>query len=159
MLTTLKRWWYQEDVCSKEPDLELAMTKLMVGMMAMDGTLHPSQHEEITTLLHSRFGMPTQESDMLIQQTLDEGDRELSFNQTVKYIKSNYTIEERADMLAQIWIVAIVDGHVDFLEEQYINRLAALLAVPTARLSELKATQEQLFIESNQKELLKTQGV
>ena len=150
MLTTLKRWWYQEDVCSKEPALELAITKLMVGMMAMDGTLHDSQHEEIRNLLNSRFGLSAQESDEMIKQALDKDGCELTFNKIVKYIESNHTVEERTQLLAQIWSVAIADGNIDFLEEQYMNRLAGLVGVSTARLNALKAEQEESFVKLNQ---------
>jgi uncharacterized tellurite resistance protein B-like protein len=56
MLMMLKKWWHQEDICTKEPALELAITKFIV--MAMDGTLHESKYGKIEHLLEVRFVVP-----------------------------------------------------------------------------------------------------
>jgi len=145
MLTTLKKWWYQEEPCTEKPALELAMTKLMVGMMTMDGDLHESQHGEIVRYLNARFELSEEESKELIEQTLSKDACAGSFAKIIAFIEENYGVEERIAMLAQVWNVAIVDGEIDFIEEQYINRLSGLMGISTESLSELKLQQEKKF--------------
>jgi|GEM_PF-3515631 len=145
MLTMLKKWWYQEEPCTEKPALELAMTKLMVGMMTMDGVLHESQNGEIVRYLHGRFELSEEESKELIEQTLSEDTRAGNFSKIITFIEKNYSVEERIAMLAQLWNVAIVDGEIDFVEEQYINRLSALMGVSTENLNELKLEQEKNY--------------
>jgi len=145
MLNALKNWWHQEELCLEEPELELAVAKLMVGMMAIDGEPDADEHKEIKHSLMSRFEMSDAEAEDVIVQALDEGRSDLRFDKVVKQISEKYSIEERASILTQIWRVAFADGEIDFNEEQYINRLSGLIAVPATVLSNLKAEQEEKF--------------
>jgi len=41
MLNTLKQWWHEDQQTGpRQPKLSLYITKLMVGMMSMDGKLN-----------------------------------------------------------------------------------------------------------------------
>jgi len=143
MLTTLTNWWHQEDVCTKTPDLELAVTKLMVGMMSMDGRIDEDEHAEITHLLHVRFGFSKEESEKLVHQAMDASRADLTFAKVVKHIESNYSMQERETILSHVWSVALADGEVDFVEERYIDRLSALLGVSSETLKLIKHEQEK----------------
>jgi len=143
MLTTLKNWWHQEEVCTQTPELELAVTKLMVGMMAMDGKIDSNEQMEIAHLLHSRFGFSEEECNALVIQAMDESRSDLTYTKVVKHIVDTYSMEEREAILAQVWRVALADDKVDFVEERYMNRLSVLLGVSSQSLKTLKQDQEK----------------
>jgi uncharacterized tellurite resistance protein B-like protein len=150
MLTTLKNWWHQEEVCTQQPDLELAVTKLLVGMMSMDGEINSAEQKEVEHLLNVRFGFSEEESHDLVIQARDASRTDLAFSKVVKQIESNYSLQERADILSHVWRIALADGEVDFLEERYINRLSGLIGVSSEALQNLKSEQEKHLPQLNE---------
>ncbi len=150
MLSSIKKWWHQEKACDQEPELELAITKLMVGMMAMDGETAADEYLEISRHLKNRFALCDDDIDNLIVEAKNTERTDLKFNKIVKQIEAKFSLEARAKILEQIWSVALADGDIDFLEEQYINRLSGLIGVPIDVLSKLKAKQEKLLPNLNQ---------
>ncbi|OIO67488.1 MAG: hypothetical protein AUJ57_11295 [Zetaproteobacteria bacterium CG1_02_53_45] len=145
MLKTIQGWWRREEGAQQKPELTLAITKLMVGMMTMDGKIDAQERATIVSSLGEQFGLSAQESDALIVQATDKERTDLRFSAVVEQIVEHFNVEERAAILAKLWRVAMADGNIDFLEEQYINRLSGLLGVPASALAEMKAKQEQLF--------------
>jgi len=140
MLNTLKHWWHEEEKSShRQPELSLCITKLMVGMMGMDGKLDDCEQNEIVKLLGEHFGQSRQESFALIEQAKSLN---LQFDEIIYQITSEYDLDERAEMLGQIWQIALSDGEVDFLEEQYINRLSSLINVSADALAAAKQRHE-----------------
>jgi len=142
MLKTIIDWWHDEEVCTKEPELTLAITKLMVGMMNMDGRTE-EEYNEIVHMLGENFELSDEAAKDMIDQAMDDGRTDLAFSKVVAQIEKNYTIEKRASILSLLWRIAIADNDIDFIEEQYVNRLASLLDVPTKVLNEVKAEQER----------------
>ncbi|MFQ5518920.1 MAG: TerB family tellurite resistance protein [Mariprofundus sp.] len=145
MLKTIQGWWRREEGTKQLPELTLAITKLMVGMMAMDGNIDAEERNAIVKLLGEHFSLSDDKSAELIDQATDEKRTDLSFNKIVEQIKAHYNVDERATILAKLWRVAMADGDINFLEEQYINRLSGLIGVPSELLSELKEKQETLY--------------
>ncbi len=150
MLKTIKGWWNREEGAHQKPELTLAVTKLMVGMMSMDGKIDAEERGEIVTLLGEQFSLSTAESTELIEQAANIERTDLGFDVVVKQVVEHFNVDERTAILAKLWRVAMADGDIDFLEEQYINRLSGLLSVPVSALSEMKAKQEQLYPDLNQ---------
>ena len=135
MLKTLKNWWTEEaHKQNNAPELSFAITKLMVGMMGMDGRIDASERVEINFLLREHYGLTAVESDELIEQCISDDAAEVRFDKVVKHINTNYDIPQRTEILRQIWQVALADGEIDFLEDQYINRLSGLIGVPVESL-------------------------
>ena len=149
MLKTIRDWWHEEEVCTKEPELTLAITKLMVGMMHMDGRTE-EEYNEIVNSLQKDFSLSEEEAKSHVDQAMDEGRADLAFPKIVAQVEKNYTVEERAGILRQLWRIAMADNDIDFLEEQYINRLASLIDVPTDMLNEMKKQEEEQFPNINQ---------
>ena len=159
MLKTLKGWWRREEGSQQLPELTLAITKLMVGMMSMDGKLDEEEHAEIVKQLAEQFNLSAEESDALIEQAQDSERADLRIDLVVKQIVDHYNVAERAAILAKLWRVAMADGDIAFLEEQYINRISALIGVQACDLAELKEKEEKLFPDLNQSERYKNSPV
>jgi len=150
MLKTIQGWWRREEGAQQKPELTLAITKLMVGMMTMDGKIDAEEQGQIITLLSEQFSLSAEESADLIEQASDQERTDLRFDVVVKQVVENYDLDERASILAKLWRVAMADGDIDFLEEQYINRLSGLLGLPATALAEMKAKEEKLFPDLDQ---------
>lgn len=152
MLKTIQGWWRREEGSQQKPELTLAITKLMVGMMSMDGNIDDEEHAEIIKQLGVQFDLSIEESANLIEQAKDTGRSDLRIDKVVEQIINHYNVNERSAMLAKLWRVAIADGDIAFLEEQYINRISGLIGVPSNALSELKEREERLYPTLNQSE-------
>lgn len=144
MIKTLKNWWNQEEAGSEEPELKLAVTKLMVGMMAMDGNVDGVEYSEVVRLLTENYNLSSEASKQLVEDAMDNERDDLQFSKVVAQIESSFSVEERAQILKKVWSIALADGDVNFMEE-HINRLSGLIGVPPAMLSELKDEQERRY--------------
>lgn len=142
MLKTIQGWWRREEGAQQKPELTLAITRIMVGMMMVDGALDDEERKQICNMLADQFGLSGDESDALIQEASDST---IAFNKVVAQVVDNYNLEERTALLAKLWRVAMADGNISFLEEQYINRISGLIGVPPNALKELKEKEEELF--------------
>ena len=145
MLKTIQGWWRREEGSEQKPELSLAITKLMVGMMSMDGRIDDGEHAEIVNMLGDQFELTAEESFNLIEQAKDTSRSDLRIDKVVGQIIEHYNVDERAAMLAKLWRVAMADGNIAFLEEQYINRISGLIGVPPDALAELKERQEKKY--------------
>ena len=142
MIKTLQRWWQtEEELHPGKPELTIAVTKLMIGMMAMDGVMREEQKTEIIRLLGERFNLPAEESESLMQQASGTEHR---FETLVEQLNESFSMDERIAILKDLWQVAIADGEVDFREDRYINRLSSLLGVPANCLSSTKESGKTL---------------
>jgi uncharacterized tellurite resistance protein B-like protein len=142
MLKTLQRWWQEEEELHPgKPELTIAVTKLMIGMMAMDGVMRDEQKAEIIRLLGERFNIPPAESEVMMQKASESEHR---FETLVEQLNESFTMEERVAILKDLWQVAIADGEVNFREDRYINRLSGLLGAPADCLSNTKASGSKL---------------
>jgi len=148
MLNTLKQWWHEDQQSGPEqPKLSLYITKLMVGMMSMDGKLDQRERDEIVKLLGEHYGQSRLESMALIEKATDS---DLKISDIVRRITSEFDIQQRTEILSQIWQIALADGEVDFLEEQYINRLSSLIKVPVEALTQAKQRPESAMLDLQQ---------
>jgi len=150
MLKTIQGWWRREEGTQQKPELTLAITKLMVGMMSMDGKIDDTEHAQIVKMLGEQFELTSEESANLIEQAKDTSRSDLRIDKVVEQIVKYYEVDERAAILAKLWRVAMADGNIAFLEEQYINRISGLIGVPSDALAELKEKQENKYPELDQ---------
>lgn len=139
MLNKLKQWWNDgEEAVQGAPDLSLTVTKLLTGMMIIDGKVDDNEYSEIVDILQARFGMSAEECETLVEQAIADDAPVQHFEQMVEQLTVAYNIEQRTEILRALWRVANADGEVDFVEDQYINRLSSLIGVSTEALMDAK---------------------
>jgi len=114
---------------SQEHGIELAVAALMVEVMMMDGRLDDAEQSVISTQLQRRFKLPAEEIEALISQATDVTEKAHDLFQFTSRIIKGYPINERTDIVRELWRVAMADGHVDVYEEQLIRRIAELIGV------------------------------
>jgi len=112
-----------------EHDIELAVAALMVEVMMMDGRLDAAEQDVISKQLQQRFSLSAEEIDSLIKRATSAADKAHDLYQFTSRIIKGYPINERTDIVRELWRVAMADGHVDAYEEQLIRRIAELIGV------------------------------
>lgn len=112
-----------------EQDIALSVAALMVEVMMMDGRLDKAEHGVIASLLEQRFGLSDAEIEGLIRRATREADKAHDLYQFTSQIIKAYPINERSDIIRELWHVALADGHADAYEEQLIRRIAELIGV------------------------------
>ena len=149
MFKTIQGWWLREEGCRQKPELTVAVTRLMVGMMSIDGKIDDAERQKITTLVGEQFNLSEADCSDVVGQAMDDKRSDLQMDLVVQKIVDSFSLNDRSAILAKLWRVALADGNIAFLEEQYINRIAGLIGVSTSDLAELKAREEQLFPDIN----------
>jgi uncharacterized tellurite resistance protein B-like protein len=132
MIKRLKRLFKVKsgaDSPEDEQDIALAVAALMVEVMLMDGRLDPAEHNAISNMLQQRFDLAEHEIEELIVRATKAADKAHDLFQFTSRIIKAYPINQRSDIIRELWHVAMADGHVDAYEEQLIRRIAELIGV------------------------------
>lgn len=112
-----------------EQDIALAVATLMAEVMLMDGRLDPAEHDVIANMLQQRFDLAEGEIEDLIARATKAADKAHDLYQFTSRIIKAYPINQRSEIIRELWRVAMADGHVDAYEEQLIRRIAELIGV------------------------------
>ena len=132
MINQLKRMWAKaakSPAPTKRHDVSLAVAALMVEIMRLDDRLEDAEHSQIVLSLEQRFGLSESEIHTLVERAKREADEALDMHQFTSVVVKGFSTEERIDILTELWLVAMADGHVDPYEEQLIRRIADLLGL------------------------------
>jgi len=132
VLNKLKAMWSsdsKDEPTSKEHDISLAVTAVMIEIMHIDGKLEEAEHNEIITAVEKRFKLSTEEVHELVEKAKQEQAEATDMHRFTSKIIKHYSTEERIEFLKELWQIAMADGHVDPYEEQLIRRTAELIGV------------------------------
>jgi len=149
MLSAMHDLLTQAKISEKTSEFKLNTAKIMIGMMMIDDHIDECEYDLIIAFFTTHMHINKEQTLSLIQQAENSAPENLA--QVAKQIKAMSSTEECAYILSIAWRLALVDGNVDFAEEQYLNQLAHFLEVPDDVLSKLKAQQEKDFPNLNER--------
>jgi len=142
MIKTLREWFdLESDLITEQPDKMLIISKLMYGMIAMDGGIDEHEKKEVASLMNSRFGLSQEESEKMIQQL---GEEQHNFESTIREANELFSSEEKLALVKDIWRIAAADGEIDFREDRYLNRVSVLFDLSVNELNEIKESGKDL---------------
>ncbi len=124
--------------------LQLTSATLMTEVMAADFDEDETERETIRRLLHQQFDLSTTELDTLMTEARHNAKQATSLYPLVKTLIEKLSIEQRADVIEQMWRVAYADGRIDKYEEACVRKVSDLLFVPDSLFvrSKLRASGE-----------------
>ena len=132
MIRALKQMWAQAAAspsATKQHDVALAVAALMTEVMRMDGEADAAERAHIVGRLEQRFGLDTTAVHRLIEDAGRETEEALDLHQFTSVVVKSFTTEERIQILADLWQVAMAGGYVDPYEEQLLRRIAELMGL------------------------------
>ncbi|MBL4775063.1 MAG: TerB family tellurite resistance protein [Mariprofundus sp.] len=143
MIAKLKQMWAkaaESPADDRQHSVSLAVAALMVEIMRMDGKLEQAERNEIIQRLQQRFDLSPSDIDALIEQASEKVEQALDMHQFTSVVVKGFSTAERIDILAELWAVALADGHVDAYEEQLIRRMADLMGLHHSQFIQAKIT-------------------
>lgn len=112
--------------------LQLATAALLLEMMRMDSSVTAAETAAVTKVLRSRFGLRTEEVEMLMVLAADEARQATDYFQFTSLINKSFSAEQKVQVVEYLWQVAYADGHLDAHEQHFMRKIADLLYVSHA---------------------------
>jgi uncharacterized tellurite resistance protein B-like protein len=118
-----------------EPDGEpvhqkqLATAALMVEIMVIDRTLDKQEQQIIQQILETRFSLSQEEIETLLSLAHSEVRDATSLFQFTRLINDHFDVQEKRQLVENLWRVAFADNRLDKHEEALIRRISDLLYV------------------------------
>ena len=112
-----------------QDELQLAAAALMVEAARLDGTFDETERVYIGSVLHQRFGLDSDQTELLIEAAAGTVDSIPEIYGFTKTIRDHFSHDERIVMLQMLWEVAYADGELHDYEASLLRQVAGLLYV------------------------------
>ena len=109
--------------------LQLASAALLIETARADFTQGEEEQEAMEQLLCSSLKLGEQEVKKLIQQAAEKVDESISLYEFTRLINDHFTMEQKLQLVQNMWVVAWADNKVDKYEEHLIRQVAELTYV------------------------------
>jgi len=110
--------------------LPLATATLLVEIARADHQIDQRERDTIETLLHEQFALSSKLCRELIAHAEQESEHSVSLYPYTRLINDHFDIDEKQQIIEQLWRVAYADGHKDDHEEHLIRKIASLIYLP-----------------------------
>ena len=112
--------------------LELATAVLMIEISLADHHIDDRERDEIKRLIMAKFALEENAIQELIDAAEKEVDHSVSLYEFTRLLTDRLKMEERVEVIRNLWSVAYADNVLDKYEEHYIRKVADLLYVAHA---------------------------
>jgi uncharacterized tellurite resistance protein B-like protein len=117
-----------EPAVAEQQRLRLAVAGLLHEMMRIDSKQTPEEARTAIGALATMFGLGEADAQGLLAQAGSQ--RLTSYFDPASIIKRLLPLEQRCDLVENLWRVAFADGELDVYEDQFVRKVADLLYVP-----------------------------
>ena len=101
----------------------------MVEAARLDGTFDETERVYIRSVLHQRFALDSDQTELLIEAAAETVDSIPEIYGFTKTIRDHFSHDERIVMLQMLWEVAYADGELHDYEASLLRQVAGLLYV------------------------------
>jgi uncharacterized tellurite resistance protein B-like protein len=129
MFDKLLSFFQQEEVKTESHKPELAAAALLVEIMNADHSLSDEESEDIKSILFDTLFITAEVADELLATAKKQVNEATDLFQFTEVINTNYSAEEKINLVESLWKVAYSDKQLDKYEEHMIRRIADLLYV------------------------------
>lgn len=119
-------------------DIALAAATLMFEVIKSDSEIHLFENQHMSELLCQKFGLSEEEVNELTTIAQDTSDAAVSLHSFTRKICESWSNEQRCELIADLWSVALADGKIDVHERHVIRKIAALLYMTDAQIAHAK---------------------
>ena len=110
--------------------LELACAALMFEVARADFTVETTEQDAVTSLLTAQFNLGADEVSTITEAAVEQADAATCLFEFTRTLNELASAEQKRNLLAMMWRVAMADNDLSRYEEHVIRKVADLLYVP-----------------------------
>jgi len=110
--------------------LELACAALMFEVARADFAVEAIEQETVTALLTDQFSLSADEVSTITEAAVEQADGATCLFEFTRTLNELASAEQKRNLLAMMWRVAMADNALSRYEEHVIRKVADLLYVP-----------------------------
>ena len=110
--------------------LELACAALMFEVARADFSVETTEQDAVTSLLTAQFSLSADEVSTITEAAVEQADAATCLFEFTRTLNELASAEQKRDLLAMMWRVAMADNELSRYEEHVIRKVADLLYVP-----------------------------
>ena len=110
--------------------LELACAALMFEVARADFSVEAIEQETVTALLKDQFNLSADDVSTITEAAVEQADAATCLFEFTRTLNELASAEQKRDLLAMMWRVAMADDALSRYEEHVIRKVADLLYVP-----------------------------
>jgi uncharacterized tellurite resistance protein B-like protein len=110
--------------------LQKACCALLMEVARLDSAGADQKRKVVSQALREQFAIPDEDLAPMIANAGRAENRLTSYYRPVALINKRFAAEQKAQLIEQLWRVAMADGKIDMFEDQLVRKLADLLYVP-----------------------------
>ena len=111
--------------------------RLMFEIAMSDGSLDKAELEILKTRA-AKINLGDKKPSSIIKEVIDSAAISSSIYPTVTKINEKYSLDEKKEILAQLWQLVAVDGVINHYEENLYFKIAELLKVKRPHANQIK---------------------
>ena len=110
--------------------LELACAALMFEVARADFSVETTEQDAVTSLLTAQFNLSADEGFTITEAAIEQADAATCLFEFTRTLNELASAEQKRNLLAMMWRVAMADNALSRYEEHVIRKVADLLYVP-----------------------------
>ena len=110
--------------------LELACAALMFEVARADFAVEAIEQETVTALLKDQFNLSADDVSTITEAAVEQADAATCLFEFTRTLNELASAEQKRDVLAMMWRVAMADDALSRYEEHVIRKVADLLYLP-----------------------------
>lgn len=114
--------------------VNLATACLLIEVMRSDHNIADVELDTIRDILAKSLALKENEVNELISLAEQQADKLTSYHPFTTLINKNFDMDEKTNIITNMWQVALSDCHLDKYEEHLIRKVAGLIYVPRDKL-------------------------
>ena len=79
------------------------------------------------------FGVDAKNAVSILEEGRARAQQLTSFYAPIATIKRDFSLEQRIDLIEQLWRISFADGQLNLYEDHYVRKIAHLLYVPNTQ--------------------------
>ncbi len=119
-------------------DIRIATCALFLEMSQIDGEFSESERAHIISTLKKDYHLSDEYAVALLEASYEELKGSIDLWHFTNLINQNYSMEEKLQIIENIWRIAYTDGRLDKHEDYLVHKLAKLLRLSHKQLIEAK---------------------
>lgn len=110
--------------------LQLTSAALMFEVIRADHAVADSELETLKKLLLEQFELSAAELAELIELAEQQSNEATSLYQFTRLVNDHFNPDQKLQVIASMWKIAVADGNIDRYEDNIIRRVAELIYIP-----------------------------